>query len=179
MTCAPSETQISLGISLCALVRQTANKDWVDTSTQADRSRWWAYRSFRCFLVSWPNYLNGRLRRMQCSHRLSLSSLSVWEYGTVRLRFHVCELFIRWTLVVRMKCRTEKQCFHDTDIYTFFLLFFLFLFFTCGKQNYTCWKQNRVSKFILLFCFALILHWKMQNWLSWVENALFWKSRLT
>ena len=37
---------------------------------------------------------------------------------TIRLRFHVCELFSRTD-----EMPYRKGCFHDTDIYTFFLAF--------------------------------------------------------
>ena len=41
----------------------------------------------------------------------------------------------------------RKKCFHDTDIYTFF-----FAFSRAEKQNYTCRKQNEVSKVVHVVC---------------------------
>ena len=41
----------------------------------------------------------------------------------------------------------RKKCFHDTDIYTFF-----FASSRAEKKNYTCRKQNEVSKFIHVIC---------------------------
>ena len=67
---------------------------------------------------------------------------------TVRLRFHVCELFIRRTLsvrtlVLRMKCRTEKL----VSMIRICVRLFFFAF-----SRYTCGKQNEVSKFAHVVC---------------------------
>ena len=103
-------------------------------------------------------YSSDSLRRGGYKNNVKIAN----EYGNIRrinnshtwkrsLSFHVCELFIRRTLslrtlVVRMKCRTEKSV-------SMIRIFKRFLcFFTCGKQNYTCIKQNEVSKFVNVVC---------------------------
>ena len=74
-----------------------------------------------------------------CSHVYLLTCFRV----SLRLRFHVCELFIRRTLVVRMKCRTEKS----VSMIRIFIRFSL-LFHVRKNRITRAKKQTEVSKFV-------------------------------
>ena len=48
--------------------------------------------------------------------------------------------------------RTDEMPYRKKSV-SMILIFIRFLcFFTCGKQNYTCRKQNEVSKFVHVVC---------------------------